>query len=72
MINIRFCKNRKIDAVLKSVLLFILSVIFVFLIQYIKNEGFDYKKELIHSVEIVIKFCFILIVIDYIRIKLKR
>lgn len=70
--NIRFCKNSKINTVLKSALLFILSVIFVFLILYIKNDGFDYKRELFHSVEIVIKLCFILIAIDYIRIKLKR
>lgn len=72
MIDFRLCKNRRINVALKAVLLFVSLVIIVLFALYIKNEDFDYKKELFHSIEIVIRFCFILITVDYIRIKLKK
>lgn len=72
MNKFRFCRNKRVDALIKVLLLFVVLVIIVFSLLYIKNGALDFNKTLLRAIELIIKLCILLIVIDYIRIKSKR
>ena len=72
MIDVKFCKDKKANAILITLLLLVSLVSVVLFILFLKDENFDLKEGIIHSIEIVSKFLTFLIVIDYIRIKNKK
>ena len=72
MIDVKFCKDKKANAILITLLLLVSLVSVVLFILFLKDENFDLIEGIIHSIEIVIKFLTFLIVIDYIRIKNKK
>lgn len=72
MNKFRFCRNKRVDALIKVLLLFVVLVVIVFSLLCIKNGALDFNKTLLRAIELIIKLCILLIVIDYIRIKSKR
>lgn len=71
MKHIKLCKDHKLDAILKTTIIFVALIAIVLFILFLKNECFNLKREIIHSIEIVTRILLIILVIDYIKIKKK-
>lgn len=71
MKHIKLCKDHKLDAILKTTIIFVALIAIVLFILFLKDEYFNLKREIIHSIEIVTRILLIILVIDYIKIKKK-
>lgn len=71
IIKVKLCKSSTLDAILKTIILFVSLVLMVLCVLYLKSECFDFRKEIIHSMRVAVRIIVIFIVMDYIRIKNK-
>ncbi len=70
--NIKLCNNNKLDAILKTIILFVLLLLIVLCVLLVGSDWTGFDKVIVHSLKIVIKILSIVIIIDYIRIKSKK
>ena len=70
--NIKLCNNNKLDAILKTIILFVLLLLIVLCVLLVGSDWTGFDEVIVHSLKIVIKILSIIIIIDYIRIKSKK
>lgn len=68
MKTIKLCDDRRLDAILKTIIAFT-SLTLALCVLYLKDECFDLKKEIMHSMRVAIRILVLFIMIDYIKIK---
>ncbi|EGF58590.1 hypothetical protein HMPREF9446_01198 [Bacteroides fluxus YIT 12057] len=66
---IKLCNNRRLDAILKTIIAFTSLTLMALCVLYFKDECFDLKREIMHSMRVAIRILVLIIIIDYIKIK---
>lgn len=66
---IKLCNDRNLDAILKTIIAFASLTLMALCILYLKDDSFDLKKEIVHSMRVAIRILVLFIIIDYIKIK---
>ena len=69
MKTIKLCDDRRLDAILKTIIAFTSLTLMALCDLYLKDECFDLKKETMHSMRVAIRILVLFIMIDYIKIK---
>lgn len=69
MKTIKLCDDRRLDAILKTIIAFTSLTLMALCVLYLKDECFDLKKEIMHSMRVAIRILVLFIMIDYIKIK---
>ena len=69
MKTIKLCDDRRLDAILKTIIAFTSLTFMALCVLYLKDECFDLKKEIMHSMRVAIRILVLFIMIDYIKIK---